>query len=148
MILHFAYGSNMSTARLEERIGPVRQRGNAKLEGHEIRFDKKSDDLSGKTNVVASEGSVVFGVLYELTPLQLAKLAEFETGYAEQGVIVHTGDAQLRARTFVARKSTPGLRPTRGYLNHLIVGAREHQLPAGYIRVLETVEVADDASKK
>ena len=148
LILHFAYGSNLSTARLEKRIGPVRQRGIAKLEGHEIRFDKKSDDLSGKTNIRASEGSVVWGVLYELTPAQLEKLAKIEKGYAEQEVSVHVGDTHSRARTFVAKKSTPGLRPTRDYLNHLIVGAREHQLPAEYIRMLESVEVADDASKK
>lgn len=146
--LHFAYGSNMSTARLEKRIGPVRQRGIAKLEGHEIRFNKKSDDLSGKTNIGASQGSVVWGVLYELTPPQLEKLAKIEKGYAEQEVSVHVGDMQSRARTFVAKKSTPGLRPTRDYLNHMIVGAREHQLPAEYIRMLESVEVADDASKK
>jgi len=91
---------------------------------------------------------VVWGVLYELTPAQLEKLAKIEKGYAEQEVSVHVGDTHSRARTFVAKKSTPGLRPTRDYLNHLIVGAREHQLPAEYIRMLESVEVADDASKK
>jgi hypothetical protein len=138
----------MSTARLERRIGPVRQRGIGKLEGHEIRFDKKSDDHSGKTNIGASEGSVVWGVLYELTPSQIERLAKIEKGYAEHEVSVHMGDTQLRARTFVAKKSTLGLRPTRGYLNHLIVGAREHQLLAGYIRMLESVEVSDEASKK
>ena len=141
-VLHFAYGSNMSTSRIERRIGSVRQAGIARLKGHEIRFDKKSNDLSGKANIAVSKGSVLWGVLYELTSAQSERLAKIEKGYAEQYVSIQVGETESRALTFIAKKNTPGLRPTRAYLNYLIAGAREHQLPPEYIRLLESVEAA------
>ncbi len=51
------------------------------------------------------------------------------------------------AKAFVAEK-TVGLRPTRTYLNYLIAGAREHQLPAEYITMLEAVPVAPASKSK
>ncbi len=146
-ILHFAYGSNMSTARLKKRINEVIQKGAAKLDGHEIRFDKKSDDRSGKTNLAAAEGSTVWGVLYELTPEQFRKLAGIEKGYRVQDVTVEAAVAKAVARTFIAEETTPALRPTRTYLDHLIAGAREHGLPQPYIEMLEATDVADAPSK-
>jgi hypothetical protein len=35
------------------------------------------------------------------------------------------------------------LKPSRGYLDYLIAGAREHGLPDGYITALMAVRVAD-----
>lgn len=147
-ILHFAYGSNMSTARLEKRTGKVVQKGAAKLEGHEIRFDKKSDDrISGRTNIAVAAGSAVWGVLYELTSEQFNKLVGIEKGYRVEEVTVDAGGTQSIARTFIAEESTPGLRPTRKYLNYLLAGAREHGLPQRYLEMLEAIEVADAPSK-
>ena len=86
--------------------------------------------------------------MYELTPAQLERLAKIEKGYARQDVSVSAGEAESRAQTFIARKQTPGLRPTRAYLKHLVAGAREHRLPPEYIRLLESVDAADNASEK
>jgi cation transport regulator ChaC/SOS response regulatory protein OraA/RecX len=143
LVLHFAYGSNMSTPRLEKRVGTVRKRGIAKLDGFEIRFDKKSDDGSGKTNIAKMmDGGTVWGVLFELTPEQMATLASREKGYATRDDLKVIRDGvPVAATTFVAKKQTEGLKPTRTYLDYLIAGAREHQLPPEYIAKLQAVEV-------
>lgn len=142
-LLHFAYGSNMSTKRLESRLkSVVRKRGVGKLGEYRIRFDKKSDDGSGKTNIVPTAGDAVWGVLLDLTPAQYKALAKQEKGYKEQGFTIQLGSADVQAKAFVAQKTVGNLRPTRIYLNYLIAGAREHQLPTDYIKMLESVEVA------
>lgn len=146
LVPHFAYGSNMSTKRLEDRVGRVVQRGAASLDGFEIRFDKKSDDDTGKTNIAPAEGKVVWGVLFELTPDQLEALAKKEKGYRKQDVPLTASGQPKTATAFVAKKQTLGLRPTRKYLDYLIAGAIEHTLPGDYVEMLKNVEVADPES--
>jgi hypothetical protein len=49
-VVYFAYGSNMSTARLRERMPSCKPLGTATLPGHALRFHKRSTDKSGKCN--------------------------------------------------------------------------------------------------
>lgn len=55
-ILYFAYGSNMSSARLRARVPSCRPIGIAFLPGHELRFHKRSKDGSGKCDAFQVEG--------------------------------------------------------------------------------------------
>jgi hypothetical protein len=146
--LHFAYGSNMSTSRLEKRIGSVRAAGIGKLADHEIRFDKRSDDGSGKTDFVPAAGGEVWGVLFELTSSQLKTLRGFETGYVEVALPIQIGNAEKTASVFQATKTVIGLRPTPKYLGYLISGAREHGLPANYVAMLEKIEASPAPRRK
>lgn len=54
--VYFAYGSNMSTVRLRERMPSCKPLGIATLPGHALRFRKRSTDKFGKCNAFASEG--------------------------------------------------------------------------------------------
>ena len=54
-MLYFAYGSNMLTARLRERMPSCKPLGIAKLPGHALRFHKRSKDQSGKCNAFATD---------------------------------------------------------------------------------------------
>lgn len=137
---YFAYGSNMSTKRIEKRLGPVKKRAIARLADYAIAFDKRSTvDGSGKTNLVKREGAEVWGVVFDLTPEQMAKLASIEKGYTEQGIAVEVDGEATPVRTFVAEERTRQLRPTREYLNLLIEGAGEHGLPDAYVQKLRRV---------
>jgi hypothetical protein len=147
-VLYFAYGSNMATARLEKRVGTVSQRGVGTLVAHRITFDKISQDGTGKTNVRPNKSSVVWGVLFQLSNAQLRKLEGLETGYVPLSVTINQIAGDISAVTFVAKKHTPGLRPTRRYREFLISGAREHGLPADYVNRLKAVKLDEDLAPK
>ena len=102
---YFAYGSNMSTPRLERRIGPVRCHGRAWLDDYCHRFSKRGNDGTAKDNVERASGARVWGVVYELALPQLEILRGFETGYRalEVGVTLdgHASVA-VRAASFEA----------------------------------------------
>jgi hypothetical protein len=51
--VYFAYGSNMSTARLRQRMPSCKPLGTAVLSEHKLRFHKRSTDQSGKCNAFA-----------------------------------------------------------------------------------------------
>ena len=70
MEMQFAYGSNMDSDRLKQK-GIERILENAKiarLDDWEFGFTKKSDDESGKANIIPMTGSIVWGLLLELDP--------------------------------------------------------------------------------
>ena len=62
---YFAYGSNMSRARLQERVPEARSLGRAQLPGFGLRWNKPGRDDSGKANIVPAEAEIVWGVLYD-----------------------------------------------------------------------------------
>ena len=136
MTPYFAYGSNMSTPRLVQRVGEVRVLGPARLEGYEHRFSKRGNDGTAKGNVERVEGAVVWGVLYELERDQLARLRGFESGYRQVDFSISFDAAPVHAVSFEALAIVRGLEPTRAYLSHYLEGMREHQLPPDYRRRL------------
>ena len=79
--------------------------------------------------------------------VQFEQLASDEGGYFKRMVSIRIGDEDMNARTFIAEKRSRGLRPSREYLDFLIAGAYEHQLPGDYTKALEAMKVADDGGK-
>ena len=148
--LYFAYGSNMSTARLTARTPSARVVGRGRLLAHALRWHKLGRDGSGKCDVVfAGKGStaVVWGVLYRIDCAEKADLDRIEglgVGYDEHEVVVATQVGEIGARTYRARPGAvdPALRPQRWYKAHVLDGAREHGLPAAYVAMIEGVETA------
>lgn len=82
---YFAYGSNMSRARLEARVGPCQDRGHAWLDGFDLRFHKRGRDGSGKCDAFATGARthILHGVLFGMSAAQREALHLFEgPGYA------------------------------------------------------------------
>lgn len=148
--LYFAYGSNMSTARLTARTPSARVVGRGRLPGHALRWHKLGRDGSGKCDVVVAGSestAVVWGVLYRIDCAEKGDLDRIEglgVGYDEHEVVVSTETGRVAARTYRARPDAvdPALRPRRWYKAHVLAGAREHGLPAPYIEMIEGVEAA------
>lgn len=129
MIFYFAYGSNMSSPRLVQRVGPVRVLGRARLEGYRHSFSKRGNDGTAKGNVERAVGAAVQGVLYALEPAQLEHLRSFEGGYRQVEFEVLREDGErVRAASFEALALVRGLEPTPAYLEHYSAGMREHGL--------------------
>lgn len=136
--LYFAYGSNMSTARLCARVEGVRIRGSARLDDHRVRFDKPARDGSGKANLMRAPGFVCWGVVFELHAEAWSVLDRFEPGYRRQDCLVTLTSGEERgALVYVFQPNGPEIAPFAWYLDHVLEGAREHELPAPYVSALE-----------
>lgn len=154
-MIYFAYGSNLCTARLEERVGPVEVLGTAVLKQHILRFDKESRDGSRKANALhtGSENDIVIGVLFKIDVGRKRDLDRAEglgKGYALKEVDVLCGDNIVRAYTYYATdpKSTNENLPYEWYLELILSGAKEHNLPPEYIERLQAHPTKEDNDAK
>lgn len=134
MRLYFAYGSNMSSARLRRRVGEVDIVGIGTLHGYVHRFDKRGADGSAKGNIVVAPGQRVLGVLYRIDVRQLETLSVYEGGYRRVELRVHHHAGEVDAVSFAAIAPVAGLAPAADYLRHYRRGLREHGMPDAYVR--------------
>jgi hypothetical protein len=156
--LYFAYGSNMATARLRGRMRSAEPLGLATLAGHELRFHKRSKkDGSGKGNAFATgdDASAVIGVLFSFNPAERLALDEAEgAGYGYEATTVTVIDQAGQPRDALTYLATPnvideGLNPYTWYKDHVLIGAREHQLQADYVATwIEAVEAVEDPDRE
>jgi len=149
-VRYFAYGSNMLTDRLRERVPSATAIGIGRLGGHELRWDKRSGhDGSGKCDAEATgrQEDVVWGVVFELDPDEKSALDRAEglgAGYMDKTVQVSTDAGPVTAVMYYAIDKDASLRPYHWYKALVIAGAREHGLPAGYRSRLELVVTVSD----
>jgi len=149
-VCYFAYGSNMLTDRLRERVPSAKAIGVGQLLGHALRWDKRSGrDGSGKCDAEATslKDDVVWGVLFELDAQEKPSLDKAEgvgDGYLEKTVNVLTESGPVTAVTYCATDKDPTLRPYHWYKALVIAGAREHGLPPSYRSRLELVVTVSD----
>ena len=145
---YFAYGSNMSSARLRQRTPSARALGIASLPGHALRWHKLGRDGTGKCDIArCAEGAeVVWGVLYEIAVAEKELLDRIEglgIGYSETQVCVKTATGDVWALTYQAKpdRIDSALKPLPDYKAHVLAGALEHGLPAHYVAALRQVAV-------
>lgn len=147
-IRYFAYGSNMSSARLRSRIPSVKVVGQAYLKDRKVLFNKLSTDGSGKANLVESPGDVTWGVLYEMNDSDVEQLDRIEKGYQRIKIRVWQPDGEtLEAVTYQSTQLTDDPVAYDWYKDLLITGAREHHLPQNYITYLEQLTAKPDKTK-
>jgi hypothetical protein len=134
VLLYFAYGSNMSSARLEARVGEVRVMGWSSVVGYRHAFNKHGADGTAKGNIVRDPAATVHGVVFEISIQQLEVLTVHEGGYrAVELRALHCGSGvEHVVRSFEAVRPVDGLEPTVEYLDHYRRGMDEHGLPDAY----------------
>ncbi len=149
-MLYFAYGSNMSSLRLRDRLKSATRVTLARLPGHRLAFHKVGDDGSGKCDAwsTGNPADQVCGVVFDIAAVEKAILDRIEglgVGYEEESVgLLTTGHGVLQAFTYRALRVDPALRPYHWYKEHVLVGAREHRLPDAYVQQIELVSAIDD----
>jgi cation transport regulator ChaC len=89
---------------------------------------------------VAARGALVHGLLWRLTPRDLAALNAYENVesglYRAATLPVQAGGRVVRALVYVGRSDVPG-RPRLGYMQLVAAAARDAGLPADYVANLE-----------
>lgn len=155
-MLCFAYGSNMCTGRLRQRVPsavPVRV---ARLLNHSLRFHKRSDkDGSGKCDAffTGEPADVVWGVVFDIDPAEKPDLDRHEGlghGYVERLIAVIDLDGGMHPVFMYAAGAghiDPALRPYSWYRRLVVEGARQHALPPDYIARIEAVPATEDPDR-
>ena len=148
-ICTFAYGSNMLTARLRERVSSAAAVGTGRLPGHVLKWHKRSRDGSGKCDIESTglNEEVVWGVLFELDSAEKPALDRAEglnDGYTERQLDIITDCGTVRAVAYIATAKDAALRPYHWYKAFVVAGAREHGLPPEYLQSLENATSIPD----
>lgn len=151
----FAYGSNMCSARLRSRVPSAASLGVGLLEGHALRFHKRSADGSGKANAFRTKDHAdrVWGVVYEIDPQHKPRLDRAEGlghGYDEEFVTILLGNERISAQIYVATDAAvvDELKPYTWYVRYVLAGALEHGLPSDYYTALRAFPSVEDPDRE
>ena len=88
-IWYFAYGSNLSMDRTQQRTGSIRSARKACLKDYRLAFNKGGLGGEVYANIVPSPGDVVWGVVYLCDQEAMAGLDDFERAIcASSGLLV------------------------------------------------------------
>jgi len=136
---YFAYGSNLTWARMRERVPSSTLLGVACLERYTLTWDKPGADGSGKANIAPAAGSVVWGVVYGLDPDEWLQLDAHEPGYTRTRIEVVLASESLSCATYCAPGAPDAQPPLTWYRDLVIGGARDHGLPEDYVRELARI---------
>lgn len=132
----FAYGPWMSQRRMSSACPAVANPAAVYLPDHDICFPTGSArDGGGIVSVVASSGSVVWGVLYEVEIRELETLGRMlGEAYSLEVVEVKASNGQkLTCRSHVIRPTGRHVVPGEKYIRMLLDAANEWRLPREYM---------------
>ena len=152
-LYYFAYGSNMSSRRLEERVPSARAVDVGRLSGHRLAWHKRGGDGSGKCDIApAQPHDAVYGVLYEMDAVEKPNLDRVEglgRSYGQKSVELWLLNQQrvMTASTYYALIIDGTCLPYGWYRDHVLIGAREHGLPEDYVRMIESVPTFEDSDE-
>ena len=155
---YFGYGSNMLTCKLKDRCKSAVPIGICKIKKHSLKFHKVSHanqngipDVSGKGDMIPSESETdeVYGVLFKILETEEKNLDEAEGypdfGYGKKKIdVITTKGEKYRSVMYFATDIDPKKKPYHWYKEQVIQGAREHDLPEGYIKKIDDVESIPD----
>ena len=140
MTLYFAYGSNLNRAAMQGRCPAAHVIGPASLAGYRFFVG-----IDGWGSVKPSPGGIVHGVLWRLTPRDIAALHAYELLhkglYDVRHLGVRKGARRVPAMIYLLRRRAPG-RPKPGYVEMIAAAARGWKFPEPYIRSVERWSVS------
>jgi hypothetical protein len=161
-MLVFQYGSNMSSARLNDA---TRLNGAASfcklvstVEPYDLAFTvwSHSNQCAAADIVPNPDGRSIIGVLYEIPDCLIARASAKSKGRKSLDAIEREGvnyrrttiqladfeGDRIRATTYVVRERRSGLKTSRDYAQHLVDGMVEHPFPDDYRRyVIRQIEL-------
>ncbi|MDQ3819655.1 MAG: gamma-glutamylcyclotransferase [Acidobacteriota bacterium] len=151
---YFAYGSNLCTNRLRERVPSATFCQKAILYGFTLKFHKRSIDGSAKCNAFYTGNNTdeVHGVIFDIDEEEKQDLDKAEgrgRGYDQITIKVNTNGGVEEVFTYVANTKAidDSLQPYSWYKDLVLSGAKEHSLHKAYIRRLELVQARQDPNK-
>jgi len=150
--LYFAYGSNMLSSRLKNRCSSAKKLFVATADNFELNFSKRSNDGSGKGGIKSKTGSIVLGVVFQISDCDLPALDRAEgKGYGYERIndfqVSSLKEGQVLTTTYIATDVNPNLKVYDWYLALVLAGAIENEFPRKYIKNLRSAPFEADPCK-
>jgi gamma-glutamylcyclotransferase len=154
-MLYFAYGSNMSWDQMRDRCPSARFDSIVRAEGYRLAFTRFSKNWQcGVADIVASTGSNVWGVVFEIPDDEVNVLdtsegyspgrAREKNAYERRQLDVFRQGSNASATTVwtyvVVNKLKSPPKPSAVYKAIILAGGRHWKLPANYLEELERIE--------
>ena len=151
-MLYFAYGSNMWRQQMRERCPGHELIGTAVLKDHTLCFPRFSKIRKcGVAGIRPQPDAEVWGVVYRLTAEDFAALDRREgydpfqpphvNRYDRRTVRVLMDDEMRDCLTYFAREEPGRHVPSAEYMEAILTGAEENELPAEYVATLRTIPI-------
>jgi gamma-glutamylcyclotransferase (GGCT)/AIG2-like uncharacterized protein YtfP len=139
---YFAYGSNLLVEQVIQRTGALLEPAprRVRLEGYRLAFNVGGKGTQRFANIVASPNDEVLGVIYSFDASRLEAMNRFETGYDQIKVsVIDEAGSNIQAVAYLgsATAIVPEGTPEAIYLDRIVRGAQQYQLPEAYIRNVE-----------
>jgi gamma-glutamylcyclotransferase (GGCT)/AIG2-like uncharacterized protein YtfP len=141
-MLHFAYGSTLSSKYLRRHCPDAGFLVRAVLPNFRIIFPVYSEEMKGGiASIILDPGKLVRGVLYEIPEDEMETLDEAEGVegglYTRQLFLVLGEDRRLHRAALYRAVEERGLYIlSRRYVELMLEGAEEHRLDPGYVERL------------
>jgi hypothetical protein len=151
---YFAFGSNLSSRRLLQRLPLAEVHCVATLAGHRLCWRKNGRDQSGKCDIhqTGDNDDLVYGVVYRVSADDRLRLDEIEThgfGYQRREVAVRSlGGEHLDVFTYYALDINYTQQPYTWYKEHVLRGALEHGFPADYVEYIRATPSIEDRDEQ
>ncbi len=144
-MLYAAYGSNLHTVRLADRVSSTRFLGTAFLPHWSLHFHKRSKDDSGKCNILPGDNGVYLAI-FEISAedkLVLDKIEGLGDGYSELSLSI-PDVGNCASYTAEDTHIDDSLRPYDWYKELVLAGAKFHGFPDNYLNAIERVQALRD----
>ena len=142
---YFAYGSNLSKQQMNRRIGSIPTSILASLPNYRLAFRQVLRGCETYATIVPEQGAMVFGVAYLCNQEAFDLLDGFEgvaqNCYRRESVVISSFDGKpLTGYVYIGDQFLNAeSKPASNYLDLILTGAREHQLPSDYIQFIENI---------
>ena len=133
LTLYFAYGANLNLDGMTFRCPGFKPIASAILPNYRFAF-------KGVADVVPMNGENVYGALYLLKPKHMKSLDRFEgypNLYVKKQLLIKVLDGLVSenftmATVYVMRDRDQYEKPSGGYLNTILTGCKQWELPKDY----------------
>lgn len=143
---YFAFGSNMNLTQMSERCPHTKKIAIGYMEDVEVCFPSFYEPWnSGMAGFKSAPGNKMWGVIFDLDPRDLEVMRDYEdyvpgrdpkeNNYNEIYVDIIVDNKPLRCMTYESIV-TGNYRPSLRYLQGIIQGAQQNDLPEEYIEKL------------
>ncbi|MDH6232230.1 gamma-glutamylcyclotransferase [Mesorhizobium soli] len=140
---YFAYGTLLGERHMRESYPSAKATGVAFYDQHELGFWRYADAASGGCTIVHNPDGILFGVLYELSREDMARLLEvggLAAWYeARELDVTRVTGGRTRVVTLRVEGNRGPWVPPVDYAALVTNGAREAALPQEYIAKLDSI---------
>jgi AIG2-like family len=134
---YFAFGSNLDADQMAQRCPGSRVGFRACLLDHRIAFTYASRRWGGgAADVVPAPGHEVWGMVWELSDDDLARLDGYELGYQRCALEVIDGAGMTHTVTSYSVVAKGEHRPTQEYLDKMLRWGEHWGFPRRYLDLL------------